>query len=165
MLWSLHSESRRTYSMCLIPGMILNIGTSRWTHVFYCCIELLLLRELFLAYGLLNNFYTSVLLQELFSLRAMFALCTKHKLCHACVDFGCWSSLSPASLKILRAWLTVVSVSYISGFWNSYSMQSQLPLWIKLFCFFYCTTIYPNSLAVKKGEKPRSPVREFLCAC
>lgn len=40
------------------------------------------------ACGLLINFYASVLQQELIWSQAMFALRTKHKLPHACVDFG-----------------------------------------------------------------------------
>lgn len=44
----------------------------------------------------------------------MFALCTKHKLSHACVDFGCWSSLNLASLQTLvhSDWRSSVSQTY-----------------------------------------------------
>lgn len=150
MLWSLQSESRSDLQYVSDSKMALNISTSRCTHVFYCCIELLLLHKLFFAYGLLNNFYTSVLLQELNSSQAMFALRTKHKLCHACVDFGCWSSLSPASLKILRTRLTVVSVSYISGT----VIQCKASFLYGLNWFFFLLHSYiSNFTCHKKGWK------------
>lgn len=76
---------------------ILNIGTQGHKQISTCA--LLLYRVTVnttltgltsgFASGLLNNFYASVLQQELIWSQAMFALCTKHKLSHAHVDVGC----------------------------------------------------------------------------
>lgn len=87
------------------------------------------------------------------------AYCTKHKFPHACGDFGCWTSLSAASLKARCMWLTVFGVAHKSC-WVGQCKASFL---------FGLFTLLQNCMsdvvfcihALKSG----STVSPFHCAC
>lgn len=81
----------------------------------------------------------------------MFVLCTKHKLCHACVYSGCWSSLSLAALKILKHVIDWCSVSH------TYQAAGTVIQWKASFLYglniLYCRILCPSAHVVKEKAK------------
>lgn len=88
----------------------------------------------------------------------MFALCTKHKLSRACVDFGCWCSLCLASLQKLGScdWRSSVSQTYQAAGTASFLYGSNI---LQSF-----TCIHPVKAKVQLQYSWRKCLC-LLCAC